>query len=519
MGNSDASPATARLTVRKPSQVYGLLVGLVAGMLLTGLGLPFIVGKPLTSTVAAGPTADGGAFEPLDAGATVDEGGEAAGTDTAAAAAAGPAAAAGGRAQGPGGIATGSPGAPVGTGQTASGETLTATDIGVTATEVKIANLVPDLGGLANAGFEVGAGDIEGQFRAYVNDINSRGGLAGRKLKVVYIKFDPLRVASMTAACLQATEQEKVFAVVNTGGFYGDPILCVAKDHKTPFIVGDGAPEEWYAESAGMLFSYTIGKTRSLLNYAGWMDANGLAKGKTIGLVDNEGAAPKLSVDAFKRYMDQLGYKIVAHETLSADPATAQSQIPVAIQNMRSKGVNLVLPVTNLIYATQFIQTAESQGWCPTYLTSDWAASAGDDWAARMPDCFNGTLGVTTTRVGESRAGIPEPAHQAACRAVYEKASGNPQTRDSADYGTTMYSCGLAQLVDRAGNLAGAQLTRARFSQALRSLGTFDLPGFAGASYGPSKFSAPDFERTVQWSAACKCYAPFKGSPFKRSRF
>ena len=52
--------------------------------------------------------------------------------------------------------------------------------------------------------------------------------------------------ANLANACL---------AVLNAGGYYGDPILCLTQQHKTPFIGQAGEDDGFYARSNGNYFS------------------------------------------------------------------------------------------------------------------------------------------------------------------------------------------------------------------------------------------------------------------------
>ena len=59
--------------------------------------------------------------------------------------------------------------------------------------------------------------------------------------------------------------------------------------------------------------------------------------------------------------LEARGCKVAHRETLSADLSTGSSQIPLAVQQMRGKGVNAVMLLANPVYATQFVQGAQAQ--------------------------------------------------------------------------------------------------------------------------------------------------------------
>ena len=80
------------------------------------------------------------------------------------------------------------------------------------------------------------------QAKAFVDDLNQRGGINGRKVELKTYKFTahrrrPRRACAPSAS--KATEDDKVFAVL-TPSFFADPVLCVTPQHKTPMILGGG---------------------------------------------------------------------------------------------------------------------------------------------------------------------------------------------------------------------------------------------------------------------------------------
>ena len=77
-------------------------------------------------------------------------------------------------------------------------------------------------------------------FEAVVADINSRGGILGRRVDLVSRSFLPVGSVTADAACTELTEDEQVFAVVN--GFAGpgaeDVNECFADLHETVLVGG-----------------------------------------------------------------------------------------------------------------------------------------------------------------------------------------------------------------------------------------------------------------------------------------
>src|SRR6185437_12405527 len=110
-----------------------------------------------------------------------------------------------------------------------------------------------------------------------------------------------------------------------------------------------------------------------------------------------------------------------------------------------------------------FVQQANQQGYRPLYAVSDADDNILDYFVGRMPAAFQADA-YTATRVGEQRAGDPEPAMDADCRQVVEKATGKTLARGSTGYQTAMGACNEIRLFARAVKANGADLTRTRWA-------------------------------------------------------
>ena len=51
-------------------------------------------------------------------------------------------------------------------------------------------------------------------YRAFIADVNAKGGIAGRKIVPVFDSFCPVQSAGPLATCTKLTEDDKVFAVI-----------------------------------------------------------------------------------------------------------------------------------------------------------------------------------------------------------------------------------------------------------------------------------------------------------------
>lgn len=492
-------------TIRGRGATYRVLLAPVVALFLLGLVLPFAFGDQTDTTSTNGNgVGDLGVLGAGDGDADLDAADGDATTTTAVA----PGDA------GPAGTAQPVPGA-VGTGISPTGEALGSSDVGVSPQDVKVAVFVPNLGGFSGAGFAVNLGDSKGAFDAFFGEVNRTGGINGRRVVPSYIDFDPLNDSTMRAACLRATEDQKVFATFNINGFYGPGILCVAEEHRTPFVQAYYSdPDEWYRRSNGMYITAFPSKSRALRNLVHELDARGALRGKTIGVVDTDHPFDKsASETALLPTLARLGYTVAHRSTLSSDTATSQAQIPLEVQRMQSAGVDTVFFAGYFVYATTWVQQASNRLYFPQYLQSDFANGTSDAATEQMPSSYDGAIGVTSTRVGESRLGRPRTPEELDCLRRWKAAGGAALEPNEADETIMLGVCGSVDTFVRAARSAGANLTRTRLRDGFTGLGQVRFPLLAPFSWVPGKTDGGDQVRLVQWhdrfqGEQCKCWIP-----------
>ena len=505
--------ATAAL--RRNGAAYLLLVGAIAGSLITALVLPFVAGDPDRAEVggiAAGESIDG---------SVAGSGPTAGGPDTSAGAGRNGGSTVRQDASGASDGGNGAGGAPT---RASGARSLPATDVGVSATQIKIGFLLLDVGSIGRIGIAVPGVDPEQQreaFEAYLADVNARGGIHGRKLVGVYEVFDVLSQDDMRRACL-AIRDHKPFAVVASGGFYGPAMLCLTEEGKTPLINqgSQGTPSEYMRRSNGLLVTMYPEGDRVMLNWVAELERLGKLKGKKIGIVSQESSNPNDTavggslIPALKRF----GYTPTHVTRLSADQSSAASQMPIEVQQMNRKGVNIVMLTTTTLASSQFVQTADNQAYRPQYTITDWGSMNNDTSNQSMPDSYDGTIGITTYRTGEERVGVKESAEERDCRRIYEQRTGRElAAKGQNEHGLTQSNCTTLRALLRGATAAGPTLTRATFSRGVQTIGDFAMTMWGPGSFRSGKLDAADHVRTIEWRADCRCLVPTSG--FRKSRF
>ena len=492
-------------TKRDFTQHYRFLMGVACGVLVTGVVLPFAIGEREGGSKSvvgesSGTVGDNTGSGPGTRGPGTDQGSTATGDASAASDPSGNT------------VTTGGPSRPGETSPSDSGGTGGTTDQGVSADRIKLGIVLTDASNpLGMDTGSAGPQEQQDQWRALIAELNEHGGVAGRKIDPVFRVAAILDKDQQRATCIQLAKDDKVFAVLDAGGATSAELApCYTVEHGLP-LMGSGAVGIWddaFANSQGLMFILQQRGSRQMRNFAAELAATGRVKGKICGIIGDgwQGASPKAG-EMLQTELEKHGCKVVRRETMSADLATGSSQIPVAVQQMRASGANSVWFLVNPVYATQFVQNAEGQGYLPDYNLTDWLAGAIDFTLQNMPPgFFDRAAGVTSGRVGEGRANMPEIPESAACREIVERRTGRKLDRNSLGFGTPITACSELQLFAKAAGAVGPNLTRTAFAGAMSRLGAF-TPGFQSpGTFAPGKPDLADGVRTLVARDSCKCW-------------
>lgn len=517
--------SSARLPIQSRSRSVVLLLGVVIGLLVAGLAIPFLFGERLRATSSAAPadeltvlpesspgsTSAPGAVPGASGGPTTPGPGGAIGTTTGSGTTG---------TTGAGG-STGSSGSSGTTGGSTTGQQpapgeLTATDRGVTATTVKVGFTALDTAGLSRVGVGIGV-TVEQQRDAwigYAKEINARGGLSGRKIEPVVVSYDPTNENSQRQACAKLTQDEKVFAIV--GGFnYPVAVSCVVRENQTPLFSGYPATsDEIFATAGGRFITMYPRASRMMATQVAALDQVGKLKGRTIGILNQVSNDPGAKTStALQQAIEARGYQVKRKADLSADSGTAASQVPITVNQFQQDGIDTVFVLAGVITATQFVQQGDRQGYTPNFHMSDWANNNNDFVVQNMPASFDGEVGVThTVGHGNKMPFGPESAMAARCRQNHDQHSGRTlAARGTAEYGATMQNCDSILTFEKAARAAGPNLTRASISATVPGLGSYPIANWGPGSFGSGKYDFTDQVRLHVFRASCSCWQPQGG--------
>jgi hypothetical protein len=359
--------------------------------------------------------------------------------------------------------------------------------------------------------------------------------------------FDVLQVDDMIAKCKAMTEDEKVFTVFTPGGYDSVAQLCIAKDHKTPFINPEPEPEGWYPASAPYLWNMLMTKDRMHRNHVRWLLQSGEIKPGDPDAVTNHATRvgivyhgiPNVAPPVENTLIPELkkaGVNPVKVVSLSSDSQQALAQINQVVLQFQQARVEYVMMPMNLIFKTQFLQSAEKQNYFPKYTDSDHYFGCFDFTTTTYPEkgfdktkCIS-SLEINGMRPEEGRAFINAHPFAQYCDKVYARVhpegydNGGQDDQKTADtqrglfIGTGSQVWLWKQAADR---LDPTTITRLAWGQSMGQTGAFDkIPTPHPLTFGPQKWDGPDYVSTSQWHAeAGDGYEAKKfrrlGEPFK----
>jgi ABC-type branched-subunit amino acid transport system substrate-binding protein len=388
------------------------------------------------------------------------------------------------------------------TGSTA--KQLTASARGVTPSTIKIGFSYIDLETLAKAGvIKIDHGPYADIIKALVDDVNSTGGINGRKLQLVTAKYSPIGNTEQLSACSKLTEDAKVFAVLN--GLLDDNNLCIVQQHAT-ILVGANPNGARLAKARAPWISYTATDERAIAALVRVLDNNGELKGHTIGVYAAQ-AANKPLIDLGVKSLQDAGYHVADTALLDVpedDTQAATAQDKVIAQRMMNKHIDTVVDVGKFIPGADF----DAAGFHPRLFS----VNSGNIAAA----AFTNPLGKFPVVAGLGALADPDAVFRTAafrhCVDVWKRATGKTietsrqEDIDGKSSGNVamQIACTTLQLFVAAAKAAGPNLNNQTFATGAASLGTIELANTPTASFGLHKPDGQDSFQLVRFDPTWK---------------
>jgi hypothetical protein len=382
---------------------------------------------------------------------------------------------------------------------------------GVTGSTINVVFPVSNLPSLAaNFGFQ---GDTEfgvqpAAIHTYVNAVNDAGGINGRRINPIIVRFDATSETNMRSLCKQWTEgNPPVFAVIDgLGAWTGDNELCVAQEGQTPFIGQWTTVTNWTQQGAPYLWWTGADQAQILAALVTW--------GQQQGLITN---SPRLGIVAGDRTSDQralkdyllpdlrrAGFSDPMIQSIPANPqdtAASNAAAPLIVQRFKAAGVQSVLPLIPFNAFFPFLAQENAQNYYPKLLLSDYESSI-EVTLGLIPIPYEQSLegqgGVTAETLGGTDAPISPflGGYNPGVTSCYNTwKAHNPPTSSESPYieeqGPIVGWCQAIRLFAQAAQNAGPNLNRRTFVQAMSRIQNIDGTYVPTLSYGPNKYYGP----------------------------
>jgi ABC-type branched-subunit amino acid transport system substrate-binding protein len=262
-----------------------------------------------------------------------------------------------------------------------------ASDQGVSASEIRIGTIQPMDGPAAQLGRPLYLST-----QAYVNALNARGGINGRRVKLFLQTACINCEAENKLAAKALVEDKKVFAIVNTymNTYAFASALKYLNSKKVPLIQGwSGSGSErsvWGAQQTPWNVYYTVRNQDGVRIYVDWLDRvmsewirHGDISDYKVGTVSLNVPQDNRRADEFRRLWEAKGgtHRVVSQQREDADEETV-TRPDSFINAMQSAGANGVFSASNATMVFG-MQAAKRRGWkVPWVAKSAWGRTATD---------------------------------------------------------------------------------------------------------------------------------------------
>lgn len=369
------------------------------------------------------------------------------------------------------------------------------------------------------------AGDQEGQAKAIAAELNRRGGLFGRQVKIVFRDHATIATAqdpngTAQATCTYFTQDRPVIAYLNPVTLMDVSALrgCFAKA-KVPLISASLASLD--AEGMRAYAPYlltTLAPTWDALTpvlvsrlsaqgyFGGWDTATSRTKpgaAKVGILIKSDDIAPRI-LARIKKAVEAAGAPGVESYTFRSDASDVSS----AVLQFRGRGVSHVIS-TDGGALLAFMLAAEDQGYRPRYAASSFLTPAIFYEGTAPPAQLVGMTGVGwSASIDVSDAKDPGDAGpgESECKALLAEGGQTFKGKRLAEAVAFAFCDGLRLIVSSAtaaGGLTGADVARGMQLAAPKLQTSFSF----GNGFGPNRFFLPGAVRDLAYDTGCRCFA------------
>lgn len=376
---------------------------------------------------------------------------------------------------------------------------------GVTPGTIKVGVTYPDVAAIRNV-INVDPGNYQVAYTTLFNQINSKGGIDGRKIVPFFAAVNPLGTAGAATACTQLTEDDNVFAVL---GFFQQPdTACYLQTHNVP-IIGASLTAEQAKQATAPWYNNLISDSDLVPKEMAVFKQEGVFKGKKVAVVGTNIDQPEINL--VLPVLRKEGVDVVqtaVNSVPDTDTAAQVQEYGTIAQRFQSAGADVVVSVGNSGNGfPSALQTTQSS-YRPRIVATDYTDL--DAYTSNKAGYTQSILKDAITAGGIPPASIwwNDPTMKR-CFATIQAAEpsaviNNPVTATSSTpvtWTAPQTACVQVALFADIVKAAGKTLTTKTFANGAASLTHVTLPGGGGTfnfSSGHNDGDGPVF--VYQWS-------------------
>lgn len=365
---------------------------------------------------------------------------------------------------------------------------------------------------LENAGFGAASlGNEPANWRAMADEINDRGGIAGRRLSLVFHLVnltDPPSVQGQ-AACEKFTQDTKVAAVLS-GYYYASAHTCLAQRGVPAFLGTNYGVDGQAAGESRTVVAWATPLMDRLADRLpdAFREMGKLKAGTKAGIFVTDAPAFRRSASRLSAELTGRGLQVTTETIRDSDTGDyggMTNDASAAVLRFRSEGVTEILFVThNAAEPTFLMQAANSQNYHPAYLLSTQQYPATLVGTAPSGQ-LNGAVAAGWAPAIDLSSGYDKSARAQECLRMLKKHgrtySGGTQTLAG------LLACDGVDLLKRAAEQPGGLTTR----EALQRSALSSRTGFVSAvtlktSFPNGRRDGVDAYRSMVFSGGCRCF-------------
>jgi len=379
---------------------------------------------------------------------------------------------------------------------------------------IKVGFIVLDFASLSSAlGLAFAdSGDAAAQIKALADDVNSRGGIAGRKMEPVIRIYDAFGDNKLKEEqlCKAFAQDDKVFAVFLQGQFQPNARPCYAQA-KVLMLDGTAFPvvQKTFEQLAPYLWqpsfpeysSYMDGMVRAL-DSTKWFEG-GTTAVMGIDTPDNR----ELFAQQVKPAMKEAGVTPVDVRWIDGSSgASLQAGQDQAVLSFKAKNVDRLFVIGGQRLAAYMMQTSKNQKFAPRFAISTWDSPEFD--INNYPEAMTGAAGASiqaaTDLVPERDYPFPSGDGETRCINTLKKAGQTFKQRENAR--SAVLYCDTAFLLEQAFDGYRGEPTPEAFREGAQKLGKDWVSASAySSSLGPGRYAGGDSYRLMVYDQKCRC--------------